>query len=299
MDFTTYSRDIDYSMPMICYEEKEISNNEALNKRFCLIIIESGNGMITINDKSYPFIAPVLFCINESERVVIDKKYNVNIKAIFFHPSIINSILTFENIRKNPDDFPMTAIQDSYLNKYFIDRTNNYYGKINIGPLTYRRIEALFFAFKRETTMQNTDNWPCRSRSFLIEVLFLLDNVFGENEFLCNDVAIDDEELQQILIYLFNNYNRKITISDLTKEFNINRTTLSEKFSNFIGESIITYLNKLRVKMASIILRDTKLPISEVMERVGFNDSTHFFRTFKKYFGVSPKEYREKYCWMA
>jgi len=45
--------------------------------------------------------------------------------------------------------------------------------------------------------------------------------------------------------------------------------------------------------MASVMLKDTLLPVSEVMERVGFNDSTHFSRTFKKYMGLSPSEFRD------
>lgn len=50
--------------------------------------------------------------------------------------------------------------------------------------------------------------------------------------------------------------------------------------------------------MASTMLRDTMLPINEIMTRVGFCDTVHFLRTFKKYTGDSPSEYRKKYNWM-
>ncbi|MDD6770863.1 MAG: AraC family transcriptional regulator [Inconstantimicrobium porci] len=82
----------------------------------------------------------------------------------------------------------------------------------------------------------------------------------------------------------------------MTKKFNMNRTTLSEKFNRLVGETIITYINKLRVNIATTLLRDTRVPISEIMEIVGFNDSSYFFRTFKIYKGQSPKEYRDEYC---
>lgn len=132
-----------------------------------------------------------------------------------------------------------------------------------------------------------------------MEILFLLENVYSENDFAKDNVLGQvDDELYSILLYIINNYDKKITIPSLTTEFNINRTTLSEKFNNAVGESIISYVNKLRINMASIILRDTKLPVTEVMERVGFCDNTHFLRTFKKYMGISPREYRDKYCWM-
>ena len=299
MDFTTYEKNNLFSMPMSYYERTYINNELALGERFCFILIESGAGILQINSNNIPFIAPVIFCINEDENVIIDKSLNVKIIAIYFHPSIINNILNFYNIRNIPIEFPMSSIQDSYMTKFFIERHNGFYGKINIGPLSNRRFKSLCESFKTESTNQNRDNWPCRSRSYIMEILFLLENVYSENDFAKDNVLGQvDDELYSILLYIINNYDKKITIPSLTTEFNINRTTLSEKFNNAVGESIISYVNKLRINMASIILRDTKLPVTEVMERVGFCDNTHFLRTFKKYMGISPREYRDKYCWM-
>jgi YesN/AraC family two-component response regulator len=34
------------------------------------------------------------------------------------------------------------------------------------------------------------------------------------------------------------------------------------------------------------------------MLRVGYQDSTHFWRTFRKHIGLSPREYRDRYCWL-
>ncbi len=43
------------------------------------------------------------------------------------------------------------------------------------------------------------------------------------------------------------------------------------------------------------LLGKTNLPIKEIMTKVGFLDSTSFYRTFKKYAGLSPTEYRNKF----
>jgi len=83
-------------------------------------------------------------------------------------------------------------------------------------------------------------------------------------------------------------------ITQLTDTFHINRTTLSNKFIDATGMSIIDYLVKLRIKVASMLLRDTHLSIAEVAYRVGFNNSTYFLRTFKKYVDCTPSEYRKK-----
>lgn len=299
MELTTYAKNDCFSMPMSYFEGNQFNNELALNNRLCFVLIEKGAGILQINNENIQFIAPVIFCINENERISIDKSLDILIKVIYFHPSVINCTFNFDNIRNIPKDFPTSTIQDCYFNKFFIERNNTFCGKINIGPLTSKRFEVLCESFKIESTLQNRDNWPCRSRSYILEILFLIDTVYSEYD-LPQDKFIGhvDDELYSIILYMINNYSKKITIPDLTKEFNINRTTLSEKFMNCVGESIISYLNKLRINMAAIILRDTKLPISEVMERVGFSDSSHFLRTFKKCMGLSPKNYRDKYCWM-
>jgi len=84
------------------------------------------------------------------------------------------------------------------------------------------------------------------------------------------------------------------SITQLTNVFHINRTTLSNKFIEATGMSIIDYLVKLRIKVASMLLRDTHLSISEVGYRVGFNSNTYFLRTYRKYVGCTPFEYRKK-----
>ena len=90
-------------------------------------------------------------------------------------------------------------------------------------------------------------------------------------------------------------YQEKITIAKLTREFHTNRTTLSKRFHEVTGMPVIAYLIQLRINLAAAMLRDTGLPITEVRQRVGFNDDSHFRRTFRKYLGMAPGEYRHEY----
>jgi len=60
----------------------------------------------------------------------------------------------------------------------------------------------------------------------------------------------------------------------------------------------MSYLVNLRVHLASLLLRNTTVSVSEVMQNVGFIDDTHFTRTFRKYTNFTPSEYRQRHCWM-
>lgn len=249
---TTYARDFEYEIPMQCYEGHFLDNAEALEFRFSIILIEKGSGFVSIDGKSLFYAAPCVLCINEREHTIINAAEEVELKAIYFHPHVINSSLDFVTIRKLPENCSLTLLQDSYWKKFFINREDNFCGKISIGPLTAKRLSQFISKIDREMTDQCRDNWPCRSRSFLMEVLFTLDNVTTEDTSLEAPLFCQvKEDFCPILLYIYNNYELKLTVENISKEFNTNRTSLSKMFQDNLNESFITFLNKLRISIAS------------------------------------------------
>ena len=77
-------------------------------------------------------------------------------------------------------------------------------------------------------------------------------------------------------------------------EFYATKTLLEVNGANVT----VDYLIRLRLYLASKMLKETLLPVSEIIERVGFSDITHFGRMFKVHFGYSPTEYRSSHCTM-
>ncbi|HAP7855034.1 TPA: helix-turn-helix domain-containing protein, partial [Enterococcus faecium] len=68
-------------------------------------------------------------------------------------------------------------------------------------------------------------------------------------------------------------------------------TKLRESFKNEMHITIYNYISKRKVSAAKIMLK-SNYTISEVSLGLGFSDSSHFSRVFKKYVGVSPKQYQ-------
>lgn len=297
--FTTYDKNDRFFFHMDDYSGTSFDNQDALHSRFSLIFIEHGSGIAQLDANTVPYIAPCVFCLNELEHIAIPESANNKIWVIYLHPCVINGELNFENIRNFPDDAPMTLRQDRDLLRLFLLRENDYFGKFNLGPLSAQKFLSLYETFHELIFDQKFDNWPCRSRSYLMWLLFLIENLYSVGDY-ANDKIIgkENEKIRDILIYMYHNYDKKITVADITEQFFISRTTLSKMFQESVGETFLTYLNKLRINMAATILRDTTLSVNEVMYRVGFTDSTHFFRTFKKYTGYAPSEYKEKFLWM-
>lgn len=103
----------------------------------------------------------------------------------------------------------------------------------------------------------------------------------------------NEEFIQNILQFLDEHYQESISLQKLGKEFHISPSHLSHIFKTEIGLPPMKYLMNRKIGESQNLLMNTSLPISEISDSLGFNDNGHFSRTFKKYIGVTPSEYRQ------
>ncbi|MDK2798715.1 MAG: two-component system, response regulator YesN [Clostridiales bacterium] len=99
---------------------------------------------------------------------------------------------------------------------------------------------------------------------------------------------------EKILEYIDKNLNHDISINDIAEWIGFSPAYVSKVFKEHIGKNYIDYLNGSRIEKAKQLLKNTRLPVKEVGFRVGFNNIQTFMRTFKKYEGITPGQYRNK-----
>ncbi len=92
--------------------------------------------------------------------------------------------------------------------------------------------------------------------------------------------------------YIHDNYNKEITLDELARLTNFSKYYFCVLFKEFTGESFREYQNRLRVRRAAELLRDTDLPVTDIAFACGFNDSNYFSRKFKQIIGKTPTEAR-------
>ncbi|HOJ09871.1 MAG TPA: response regulator [Clostridiales bacterium] len=91
--------------------------------------------------------------------------------------------------------------------------------------------------------------------------------------------------------YIHQNYSQNIVLSDVAEKYSISTCYLSRVFAEEVGCNFAQYLSKVRIEAAIDLLINTNLKIYEIAERVGYSNSEHFSRSFKKIIGKSPKTY--------
>lgn len=98
--------------------------------------------------------------------------------------------------------------------------------------------------------------------------------------------------VRRALAFLREHFAEEITLDDVACEAALSRFHFCRLFHRETGVLFHEYLHELRVTRAKALLADRHLTVSEVAYTVGFNDLSHFDRTFRRIVGRSPTEYR-------
>jgi len=88
-----------------------------------------------------------------------------------------------------------------------------------------------------------------------------------------------------------NNY-QSVTLNGVAEKVNMSPSYLSKYFKMKTGEKFSDYLLKVKMEKAKELLMDIKYKTYEVSELVGYSSPKNFTRTFKKYYGQSPRDFR-------
>lgn len=91
-------------------------------------------------------------------------------------------------------------------------------------------------------------------------------------------------------------YAQRLSLQEVADHCYVSQWHLSKLLNKHLGQSFYDLLNAERVRQAKRLMADPALRISEVAERVGYADTAHFSRVFKKLEGVSAGEWRNLHC---
>ncbi|MBR6572107.1 MAG: helix-turn-helix transcriptional regulator [Clostridia bacterium] len=93
--------------------------------------------------------------------------------------------------------------------------------------------------------------------------------------------------------YIKNYLTDNISVKTTAKELGVNANYLSTMFHKEMGMTFIDFLNKERVRQAAALMENTDLQIQEIATSVGYNNGSYFAKQFKKYYDLSPIEYKK------
>ena len=124
-----------------------------------------------------------------------------------------------------------------------------------------------------------------------------------EAEYKLADMVVEEnqkDELPHPLVakvkdYVFRNLQSEIKVSDMAANFCVNADYLSSLFHKSTGKTITRYVLEEKVKAARSMLIYTTNTLQEIAFVLNFSSQSHFSTVFRKFTGLTPKEYRDTY----
>lgn len=100
-----------------------------------------------------------------------------------------------------------------------------------------------------------------------------------------------EDLVSKIAAYIQDNFAKKITLDEIAEAVHANRSYLSRFYKQRTGRNLFDEINDMRVEKAKEYIKEGRYKIYEIAGKTGFDDNAYFSRVFKKYTGMSPKEY--------
>lgn len=100
------------------------------------------------------------------------------------------------------------------------------------------------------------------------------------------------DRIKTVLEYIEAHYNASLSLEDLAGVVGMNPQYFCRIFASLTHQTPMDYVNFYRIEHAAYLLDNTDYPIITVSSECGFSESSYFTKVFKKYKGMTPREYR-------
>lgn len=260
-------------------------------ERYTLTLLTQGTIHISLNGETYTLEAPVILCTNYADQFQLLKHTFFQAQSICFHPKFVNQALDYETLEE--DCFEELNEQHDRDMMSFFNHRYNCNGIFQLPAATYLKASQWVKLMGAESLTQSDWAWTCRIRRFLLQTIYLLDDIYMEQWHERQEGKASP--VDKALNYIHTNYSCCIELSDVCNIAGINRTKLNQDFKDRTGTTVIKYLNNYRINLAKQSLIHTNLKLEELADALGYRYSSYFISQFTKIVGISPGEYREQH----
>ncbi|HGY5078610.1 helix-turn-helix transcriptional regulator [Citrobacter freundii] len=241
-----------------------------------VLYVEEGFGVVTVDHKQYTMRPGRMFFFPPFtlHKIFVDEQVRDRYRRTIIH-------LDQHAVLKVLRDFPLHQQRLQHLSvrgseAWVIDAAD-----------VHTHIDFLFNRYAKLAAQKplNTEHVTC----LLLNLFSLLpeDNV--------NMHDSDTGMASQVMFWLDEHYMHKFSLVMLAQALGKSKSYVSRRFQVETGESILGYLNTLRLRKACEALLHSEASVREIAQKVGFSDVTYFISAFGKGIGETPLQYRKRH----
>lgn len=130
------------------------------------------------------------------------------------------------------------------------------------------------------------------AEDLIMKLKTILDYEYGTNNLVEKYANISSPTFQKLLQFIDEHYTEKLQLNALSERFHINESYGSQLFNEYFGCGFTEYITELKMQKATELL-GSDMSATEIADFLSY-DYAYFNKLFKKRFGVTPKQYRQK-----
>ncbi len=249
------------------YIGSEISHN---HKEIEIIIVKSGKVRVSINGKKS--------CVAKKGDLIFVNPYEYHSYSKFKGEAFSHSCICFD----------VGLLYD----KTFVNDLEE--GKVGVSSLIEGECpyaKNLFEIVDKsiELCKNSTLGWELKVVGCLSTIFGVLQEYHHIRKY---DTDYGDDFCKRILTIIEKEFERELSSGDLSKRLHMTHSYFCRKFKSVFGYSFSEYLNMYRIEKSKDLLKNTRLPISEIASKTGFLSFSYYSKMFKSYIKLTPTEYR-------
>jgi len=228
-------------------------------------------------------------------------------EGIFINSGILHQMIEIEeNSKYHSINFPKELLGFFSNSRLEINYVNPYTEKLVLPYITLRLDISWQHAILANLSMieelyliraEKSFAWQYQISILLVQSWLTLIQTFNEipKKEISTKSYLYYERIQLMLRFIHEHYCEEISLNDIAKSANISVSECTRTFKKFTQTTPYKYLIDYRIKRSLELLLENHSSISEIALDVGFNQSSHFIKEFKKQFGYPPKQYKDFY----
>jgi len=251
--------------PLTVTDTKKIHPYTNWHRNIEILYCVQGSGKVMIDDKCYTFSEGDSLIINSNQMHTVLGPDNGKMVHTCL---IIDRNFCFDNGVDTDRLRFIIKIRDKQLNKL---------------------IDELLTLYTEERFCVIT-----KIRKIILDILILLCSAYIDKDIDTSSFTDSGiERTNSVLNYIREHYTERITLENMARTVGISKFYLCREFKKITGVSVTEYINKIRCQRAKELL-ETGATVSEASEKCGFESLHYFTKTFKRYVGEKPSEFKIK-----
>lgn len=232
-----------------------------------IIYVKKGKLMICIQEEWFEGMEGQLFFVNPGELHFMESEDSMVEYYTILFPMEFISFWSEDIIEQKKRRFPVSIVKPEVEEKVRI------------------LVEELIL-----TNYEKEFGYTFHTRILLLQIM---EQFLREKLFLPVTVGNSVTLQREMISYILEHYDEKITLQMLAEEFHLSEKYISEYFKEHFAIGFMQYVGHLRMTKAKRLLLDTDLSITEVAFSCGFNSVNLFIRKFKELYRMTPLQYRK------